>query len=182
LPWEPRFEDAGPIEEKIVHLRLTYHFGPTRIAWYLGRYHEFSISTHGVYNVLVRNGTNRLPGGCNKRSMPSVIRYEKQVPGHHVQVDVKFLDLVDPAGRKVRRFQYTATDDATRIRALRVYEQHTQAAAVDFVDQRGTSLSRKKAQLPARLGQRNPQSAASPQQASLPAPNPAEIPLSSTAP
>jgi len=41
-----------PIEEKIVHLRLTYHFGPTRIAWYLGRYHGFSISTHGVYNVL----------------------------------------------------------------------------------------------------------------------------------
>jgi len=37
--------------------------------------------------------------------MPSVIRYEKQVPGHHVQVDVKFLDLIDPGGAKVRRFQ-----------------------------------------------------------------------------
>jgi hypothetical protein len=77
-----------PIEEKIVHLRLTYHFGPTRIAWCLGRYHGFSISTHGVYNVLVRNGINRLPTSCHKRSMPSM-RYQKQVPGHPVQVDVK---------------------------------------------------------------------------------------------
>lgn len=122
-----------PIEEKIVHLRLTYHFGPTRIAWYLGRYHGFSISTHGVYNVLVRNGINRLPTSCHKRSMPSM-RYQKQVPGHHVQVDVKFLHLEDSEGRKVRRFQYTAIDDATRIRALRIYEKHTQAAAIDFID------------------------------------------------
>ena len=122
-----------PIEEKIVHLRLTYHLGPTRIAWYLRRYHGFSISTHGVYNVLVRNGINRLRTSCHKRSMPSM-RYEKKVPGHHVQVDVKFLHLVHPAGRRVRRFQYTAIDDATRIRALRIYEKHTQAAAIDFID------------------------------------------------
>jgi hypothetical protein len=40
--------------------------------------------------VLVRNGINRLPVNCRQRSMPSVTRYEKQVPGHHVQVDVKF--------------------------------------------------------------------------------------------
>lgn len=65
--------------------------------------------------------------------MPSM-RYEKQVPGHHVQVDVKFLHLEDSEGRKVRRFQYTAIDDATRIRALRVYDKHTQANAIDFID------------------------------------------------
>ncbi len=123
-----------PIEEKIVHLRLTYHFGPTRIAWYLGRYHGFSISTHGVYNVLVRNGINRLSTSFHKRSMPSK-RSQKQVPGHHIQVDVKFLHLENPEGRKVRRFQYTAIDDATRIRALKAYEKHTQSNAIDFIDQ-----------------------------------------------
>jgi transposase InsO family protein len=122
-----------PIEEKIVHLRLTYHFGPTRIAGYLGRYHGFPISTHGVYNVLVRNGINRPPTSCHKRSMPST-RYQKKVPGHHVQVDAKFLDLVGESGHKVRCFQYAAIDDATRIRALRVCEKHTQAAAIDFID------------------------------------------------
>ncbi len=83
--------------------------------------------------MLVRNGINRLPTSCRKRSMPSK-RYQKQVPGHHVQVDVKFLHLEDSEGRRVRRFRYTAIDDATRIRALKVYEQHTQANAIDFID------------------------------------------------
>jgi hypothetical protein len=45
-----------------------------------------------------------------------------------------FLHLVDSGGRKVRRFQCTAIDDATRTKALRVYEKHTQAAAIDFIN------------------------------------------------
>ena len=61
-------------------------------------------------------------------------RYEKQVTGHHVQVDVKFLTLQGPAGRHIRRYQYTAIDDATRIRALRVYRRHTQQNAIAFID------------------------------------------------
>ena len=104
-PENHKLRTPKPIEDKIVHLRLTYHFGPHRIAWYLERYLGISISPHGVYNVLARNGINRLPVNCRQRSMPSVIRYEKQVPGHHVQVNVKFLDLIGPEGRKIRRFQ-----------------------------------------------------------------------------
>ena len=42
-------------------------------------------------------------------------RYQKQVPGHHIQVDVKFLTFIGKRGEKVRRFQYTAIDDATRV-------------------------------------------------------------------
>jgi transposase InsO family protein len=34
----------------------------------------------------------------------------------------------------VRRFQYTAIDDATRIRAIKIYTRHTQQNAIDFVD------------------------------------------------
>ena len=56
------------------------------------------------------------------------------MPGHHVQVDVKFLTLQGPAGQRVRRYQYTAIDDATRIRALRVYRRHTQHNAIVFLD------------------------------------------------
>ena len=121
------------IEEKIVLLRTTYHFGPKRIAWYLERYHGFKISSNGVYSVLKRLGLNRLPANCRKRSIISK-RYEKQVPGHHVQVDVKFLKLTGQDGRRVMRFQYTAIDDATRIRALKIYDKHTQANAIDFID------------------------------------------------
>ena len=63
---------------------------------------------------------------------PNAIR--KQVPGHHIQVDVKFLTFRGKSGEKVRRFQYTAIDDATRVRALKVYEKHTQANAINFID------------------------------------------------
>ena len=34
----------------------------------------------------------------------------------------------------IKRYQYTAIDDATRIRALKVYSRHNQANAIDFVE------------------------------------------------
>lgn len=67
-----------------------------------------------------------------ERYTQSAIR--KQVPGHHIQMDVKFLTFKGKQGEKVRRFQYTAIDDATRVRTLKVYEKYTQANAIDFVN------------------------------------------------
>ena len=61
-------------------------------------------------------------------------RYNKRAPGHHIQMDFKFLTFNGKSGKKVRRFQYTAINDATRIRALKVYQRHTQANAIDFVE------------------------------------------------
>jgi len=123
------------IEEKIIHLRTTYHFGQKRIVWYLNRYTDLKVAEGGVRGVLLRHGLNRLPKNTKKRSPgPTFIRYEKQVPGHQVQVDVKFLNLQTKAGKKVRRFQYSAIDDATRIRVLKIYSRHTQENAIDFID------------------------------------------------
>ena len=34
----------------------------------------------------------------------------------------------------MRRFQFTAIDDATRIRALKIYQKHTQKIAIEFID------------------------------------------------
>ena len=34
----------------------------------------------------------------------------------------------------MRRFQYTAIDDATRIRALKIYQRHNQENAIDLVN------------------------------------------------
>ena len=45
-----------------------------------------------------------------------------------------FLTFIGKNGEKVRRLQYTAIDDATRVRALKVYEKHRQANAIDFTD------------------------------------------------
>ena len=121
------------IEEKILYIRKNYHLGPERITWYLKRYHDITVSGSGVYRALKRHGYNRLPRNAKRRTVQT-IRYEKQVPGHHIQVDVKFLIFPQSDGTKIRRFQYTAIDDATRIRALKIYERHNQQNAIDFID------------------------------------------------
>ena len=55
------------------------------------------------------------------------------MPGHHIQVDVKFLTF-EKGSQKIKRFQYTAIDDATRVRVLKVYSRHTQENAIHFID------------------------------------------------
>lgn len=133
-PENPKIRVAKHIEEKILYLRTNYHLGPQKITWYLARYHDMKVSPGGVRGVLLRHGLNRLPRNQRKRSMPEFKRYEKQVPGHRIQVDVKFLKFTDKAGRQIKRFQYTAIDDATRIRALKVFTKHTQINAIKFID------------------------------------------------
>jgi transposase InsO family protein len=133
IPKNPANQTPPEIVEKILYLRAKYHLGPIRIVWYLARYHGIKISEAGVSRILKRNGVNRLPRGTRVRKVHT-IRYSKQVPGHHIQMDVKFLTFADKRGEKVRRFQYTAIDDATRVRALKIYDKHTQTNAIDFVD------------------------------------------------
>ncbi len=127
-PENHKLRIPGAIEEKIIHLRTRYHFGPDMIVWHLQRYHNIKISRNGCYRVLVRNKLHLLPENIKKRSRSKFMRYEKRVPGHHVQVDVKFLFFNDKQGKRIKRFQYTAIDDCTRIRALKIYEQHTQSS------------------------------------------------------
>lgn len=91
------------------------------------------VSESTVTRVLTAHGENRLPKTAPKRALHSK-RYAKTVPGHHVQVDVKFLQLKDEDGKLVKRYQYTAIDDATRIRALKIFAQHNQEAAIQFID------------------------------------------------
>jgi transposase len=59
-PENPKLRTKKTIEDKIIHLRTTYHLGKQRISWYLARYHDIKISETGVYWVLKRNGLDRL--------------------------------------------------------------------------------------------------------------------------
>ena len=119
--------------EKILELRSAYQVGSKRIVFYLARYHGIKISESTVTRVMRAHGVNRLPKTAPKRALHSK-RYAKTVPGHHVQIDVKFLQLRDHAGKMVKRYQYTAIDDATRIRALQIYSHHNQDCAIQFIN------------------------------------------------
>lgn len=133
------------VVEKIIHLRQHYHFGPGKIQMYLKRYHDVQISQSGVWRILHRLDMGRLPASQRyKRRDLRWKRYEKQRPGHQVQVDVKFVEAlpkatatgvpIKPTGRRGKFYQYTAIDDCTRLRVLKIYPQNNQKSAIQFVD------------------------------------------------
>lgn len=93
-----------------------------RIVWYLAPYHDINISDATVSRILKHHGVNRLPRGTRLRNVHTKC-YNKQIPGHHIQIDVKILTFKGGNGEKVRRFQFTAIDDATRVRAPKIYEK-----------------------------------------------------------
>lgn len=118
---------------KIMYLRQSYHFGPHKIAMYLKRYHEVTISPSGVWRVLRRLDLNRLPSSQrHQRHEQRWKRYEKPQPGHAVQVDVKFISPIGAGGKKF--YQFTAIDDCTRLRVLRAYPRCNQQTAIQFLD------------------------------------------------
>lgn len=125
---------TGEVVEKIMYLRQHYHFGPAKISMYLARYHDVTISASGVWRILHRLDLGRLP--TSQRHKPTERRwkrYEKPLPGHRVQIDVKFVEPL--AGARAKRyFQYTAIDDCTRIRVLRIYPKHDMKTAIQFLD------------------------------------------------
>jgi transposase InsO family protein len=126
-------ETSSEIVGKIIYLRQHYHFGPHKISMYLKRYHDIAISPSGVWRILKRLELNRLPSSQRyKRHTQRWKRYEKPLPGHRVQIDVKFIEPI--AGSRKKHYQYTAIDDCTRVRVLRIYPRNDQKTAIQFLD------------------------------------------------
>ena len=96
--WLRRYEQLGPeglrershrplvcphatkaeVVGKIIHQRQNYHFGPAKIAMYLNRYHDVSVSPSGIWRILKRANLNRLPTSQRyKRHTERWKRYEK---------------------------------------------------------------------------------------------------------
>jgi transposase-like protein len=117
---------------KIIYLRQHYHFGPLKIAMYLKRYHDVSLSQSGVWR-LRRLQLSRLPTSQRyRRHQDRWKRYEKPEPGHQVQIDVKFIAPLK--GSRAKHYQFTAIDDCTRLRVLRIDDRLGQKSAIQFVD------------------------------------------------
>ena len=152
--WKRRFEERGEagladrprtprhcpratpreVVSKILYLRQRYHFGPGRIAAYLQRFHEVRIACSSVHRILGKHGMSRLP--ANQKHQPHHKRwrrYEKPQPGHRLQLDVKFLERIPTTGKRL--YQFTAIDDCTRIRVLKVYDACNQRTAIRFLDE-----------------------------------------------
>jgi transposase InsO family protein len=153
--WRRRYDELGPdglrdrsrrpkvspgathvdVVGKILYLRQNYHFGPGKISMYLRRYHDVAISQSGVWRILKRLDLNRLPASQRyKRLDKRWKRYEKQLPGHQVQIDVKFIAPLKGVTPRTKYYQFTAIDDCTRLRVLRIYPALNQKTSIQFVD------------------------------------------------
>jgi transposase InsO family protein len=152
--WKKRFEEQGEagladrprtplrspnatapeVVSKVLYLRQNYHFGPRKIADYLARFHRVSIAGATVHRILCKHGMRKLPANAkHQKHAVRWKRYEKAQPGHRLQMDVKFLERI-PGTRK-RLYQFTAIDDCTRIRVLKIYDACSQSTAISFADE-----------------------------------------------
>ena len=88
----PRVTKPG-VASKIIYRRQHHHFGPQKIAMYMDRYHDITISSSGVWRILNKLGMSRLPSSQRyKRNKDRWKRYEKQLPGRRIQgVDATLL-------------------------------------------------------------------------------------------
>ena len=119
------------VRDTIIQLRLQRKYGPDRMAYYIRQKYNWFVSSQTIWRLYKEHGLNRLKYKKNWQRYPQ--QYSKAIPGDRVQVDVKFIDNLAFSGK--RYYQFTAIDDCTRFRVLRIYDHNNVANAADFINQ-----------------------------------------------
>jgi hypothetical protein len=107
----------------ILDLRKSCKLGARRIQNELKRLHNISLFLASIHKVLSRNKVRPLRRILSKNGFKS---YNRPIPGGRVQMDTKKLAL--------GKYQYTAVDDCTRWHVLGIYNRHTAANILLFID------------------------------------------------
>lgn len=110
-------------EALILELRKARNLGARRIQSELQRLHHISLSVATIHKILTRNQVKPV---VKFRKKVDFIRYQRPVPGDRVQMDTC---KIGPG-----LYQYTAIDDCTRYRVLRLYSRRTAANTLDFIE------------------------------------------------
>ena len=119
----PNIKLTVDIENQILELRNARNLGARRLQSELGRLHNISLSIATIHKVLTNHKAKPVKRFRKKQDF---IRYEKAIPGERVQMDTcKITNNI---------YQYTAIDDCTRLRVLRVYKKRTATNTLDFIE------------------------------------------------
>lgn len=124
------------VRDTIIQLRLQRKYGPDRMSYYIKQKYNWFVSSQTIWRLYKEYGLNRLKYKKQWQRYPQ--HYSQAIPGDRVQIDVKFLDNLAFTGK--RYYQFTAIDDCTRFRVLRIYDHNTVANATDFIKQVKTAL------------------------------------------
>ncbi len=109
--------------------RREFGWGACRTRLWLLRVHQIKVAAKTIARICVDLGLPRAKGAKAPRRAPRQLKlFEKATPGESVQVDVK---VVTVNGTKA--YQYTACDDCTRYRVLRLFPRLNARTSVDFL-------------------------------------------------
>jgi len=120
----------------IVRCRKRTGRGSDYIWFYLRDRYGIYVSVTGVYKVLKRKGL--IKERKYKRRQNKTYEAPKYLPGEKVQIDVKYVRLVDEIAKRLGKkyrwvYQYTALDVATGIKLKMIYEDHDGQSSIDFL-------------------------------------------------
>ncbi|WP_447599973.1 helix-turn-helix domain-containing protein [Nitrospira sp. Nam80] len=143
--WRRRWQTQGPLGlvprypahrrrripestvQLIEHARRDLEYGAARIRIWLERVHRIRVAASTIQRICRQLGyppIRRTP----KRRPRQLTLFSRERPGDCVQVDVKEVKI---AGQ--RCFQYTALDDCTRYRLLRLYPKKDHHTSLQFL-------------------------------------------------
>jgi len=131
------------LRRRVVRLRLKRRWGADHIAF------EVGLAASTVQNILNRAGLGRLDRGDRATNRGPVRRYQRDMPGELIHVDVKKLaGIPDGGGWRVRgrgypgedavrrrvgyRYIHTAVDDRTRIAYSEIHNDEKAVTAAGF--------------------------------------------------
>lgn len=109
----------------VLELRHKRRLGARRIQNELVRLPGFHTSLATIHKVLTQAGVQ--PLRATRRSRKHQRRYQKEIPGERVQMDIC---KIAP-----KLYQYTAIDECTRLKVIQLYLNKSAASTVAFVQQ-----------------------------------------------
>ena len=114
----------------ICKLRREKDYGAPRLSLHLQRYHQVYVSPCTIGKIFRQHGLRQR--SWKGYRAPKKVEVPRS-PGESLQVDVKFVPRRLTGSR--RFYQFTAIDEATRFRILRVYDHNSTQSAIAFLDE-----------------------------------------------
>ena len=119
----PEKKLTDQIEQWILELRQR-RLGSRRIQSELRRLHDCSLARRTIDQVLSRH--QQPPLKTTRKQRKSVKRYAREVPGERVQLDT--FEVAEGI------YQYTAIDDCTRMKVVKLYPARSAVNSLDFLE------------------------------------------------
>jgi transposase InsO family protein len=116
------------VVELIAHARREFGWGACRTRLWLLRVHQVKVAPGTISRICDDLGLPRPQRPKRRRAARQLKLFEKATPGESVQIDVKFVNV-----GATKAYQYTALDDCTRFRVLRLYRRLHVSSSQDFL-------------------------------------------------